>query len=166
MMRAILGGTPMSLASAPDRKPEVPSRSEAWTPKQAESLNPQTGEKRVRNVVTPTPAAYLPDRAKATATGVVPYPGRGFLFLAWDSAGAEVAQWPAPHGIAGFVPKYRLIPPPRPIPSSTRRWPRSSPASLLALLVWGAYNTVDKRLRRFKSDRRHRIDLLHQRRQR
>ncbi len=172
MMPAILGGTPMSLASPTERKPvtpvwpEVPPGSEAWTPKEVESLNPQTGEKRFRNVVMPPPAAHLPHRAEAAATGVVVYPGGGFVFLAWDSAGAEAVQWLAPHGTAAFVLKYRLIPPPRPHPISIRQRPRSSRASLLALLVWSAHNTVDKHLRRFKFDRRHRVDLLHQRRQR
>lgn len=90
--------------------------SEAWTQKEIEYRNPQTGERMVRNVVTPTLTAYLPDPSKATGTGVVVCPGGAFLFLSWDSEGTEVAQWLAAHGVAAFVLKYRLISTPAPEP--------------------------------------------------
>jgi acetyl esterase/lipase len=63
----------------------------------------------VRNVVTPTLTAYLPERGRSTGTAVVICPGGGFHFLSWDSEGVEVAEWLRDRGVSAFVLKYRLI---------------------------------------------------------
>ena len=76
---------------------------------QQEILYRNGTQKMVRNVVTPTLSAYLPDRAKANGTAVVICPGGGFHFLSWDSEGVEAAQWLQARGVAAFVLKYRLI---------------------------------------------------------
>ena len=81
--------------------------SETWVQKEVGYLNGK--QRMVRNVVTPTLTAYLPDPAKASGTGVVVCPGGGFHFLSWDSEGAEVGRWLKEHGVAAFVLKYRVI---------------------------------------------------------
>jgi acetyl esterase/lipase len=63
----------------------------------------------VFNVVTPTLTVYLPDRAKATGTGVIIAPGGAFVALAIDLEGHNVARWLQAKGIAAFVLKYRIL---------------------------------------------------------
>lgn len=87
--------------------PGVAPGSEHATQKEVEYLNGK--QKLVRNVVTPTLTAYLPDRAKANGTAVVICPGGGFHFLSWDSEGIDVAKWLQARGVAAFVLKYRLL---------------------------------------------------------
>jgi acetyl esterase/lipase len=43
-------------------------------------------------------------------TGVVVFPGGGYVNLAMDHEGQQIAQWLNGHGIAAFVLKYRLGP--------------------------------------------------------
>jgi acetyl esterase/lipase len=63
----------------------------------------------IRNVVTPTLTAYLPEKAKASGTAIVICPGGGFRFHSWDSEGVEVAKWLRERGVAAFVLKYRVM---------------------------------------------------------
>jgi acetyl esterase/lipase len=63
----------------------------------------------VFNVVTPTLTLYLPERAKATGTGIIIAPGGAFVALAIDLEANEVARWLQNRGIAAFVLKYRII---------------------------------------------------------
>jgi acetyl esterase/lipase len=82
--------------------------SETWTQKETRVENTPVGAV-VFNVVTPTLTAYLPDRAKATGTGVVIVPGGAFVALAIDLEGRDVATWLQERGIAAFVLKYRIM---------------------------------------------------------
>jgi acetyl esterase/lipase len=82
--------------------------SETWTQKEVQYVNEQK-QQMVRNVVTPSLTAYLPDPAKATGTAVIVAPGGGFRFLSWQTEGTEVAEWLANHGVAAFVLKYRVV---------------------------------------------------------
>src|SRR5262249_19240140 len=82
--------------------------SEHWTQKERIADNTPIGSV-VFNVVTPTLTAYLPDRAKATGTGVIIAPGGAFVALAIDLEGINVARWLQERGIAAFVLKYRLM---------------------------------------------------------
>jgi acetyl esterase/lipase len=54
-------------------------------------------------VVTPTLTVYLPERTKATGTGVIIAPGGAFVALAIDLEGYNVARWLQEKGIASFV---------------------------------------------------------------
>lgn len=65
----------------------------------------------VRNVTRPTLTPFLP-RSAATGAAVIVAPGGGFLGLAMDKEGWQVARWLADHGIAAFVLKYRVLPTP------------------------------------------------------
>jgi acetyl esterase/lipase len=82
--------------------------SENWTYKERTVENTPIGTV-VFNVVTPTLTAYLPERAKATGTGVIIAPGGAFVALAIDLEGHNVARWLQQKGIAAFVLKYRIM---------------------------------------------------------
>ena len=88
--------------------PGVAPGSEKWTQKERTVENTPLGTV-VFNVVTPTLTAYLPERSKATGTGVIVAPGGAFVALAIDLEGNEVARWLQGKGIAAFVLKYRIL---------------------------------------------------------
>ena len=58
----------------------------------------------------PSLTIYLPDPAKAVGTGVVICPGGGYVNLAMDHEGKQIAEWMNSVGIAAFILKYRLGP--------------------------------------------------------
>ena len=88
--------------------PGVAPGSENWTQKERTADNTPIGTV-VFNVVTPTLTAYLPERTKATGTGVIIAPGGAFVALAIDLEGNNVARWLQEKGIAAFVLKYRIM---------------------------------------------------------
>lgn len=88
--------------------PGVAPGSERWTQRERSVANTPLGTV-VFNVVTPTLTAYLPERAKATGTGVIIAPGGAFVALTMDLEGIPVARWLQQRGIAAFVLKYRLV---------------------------------------------------------
>ncbi len=57
----------------------------------------------------PTLTTYLP-AANPTRTAVLVAPGGGYLHLAMEKEGEDVARWLNAHGVAAFVLKYRLGP--------------------------------------------------------
>lgn len=85
--------------------PGVAPGSENWS--EPETVMRGTDTDRVANVVTPTLIAYLPEKSKATGTGIIIAPGGGFSYLAIDKEGHRLASWLQERGIAGFVLKYR-----------------------------------------------------------
>lgn len=98
------GPVPMAAPSEPDAIALYADTGSAGT-----ELWAQAGGKRiVRNVTRPTLTPVLPDPDKATGAAVVVVPGGGFMLLAIDNAGFEVARAFADRGIAAFVLKYRL----------------------------------------------------------
>jgi acetyl esterase/lipase len=82
--------------------------SETWTQKETTVEDTPLGAV-VFNVVTPTVTAYLPEKAKATGTGVIIAPGGAFVALAIDLEGRDVARWLQERGVAAFVLKYRIM---------------------------------------------------------
>ena len=88
--------------------PGVVPGSETWTQKERTVENTPLGTV-VFNVVTPTLTAYLPERTRATGTGVIVAPGGAFVALAIDLEGYHVARWLQERGIAAFVLKYRIM---------------------------------------------------------
>jgi acetyl esterase/lipase len=88
--------------------PGVAPGSEHWTQKELTIENTPVGTV-IFNVVTPTVTAYLPERSKATGTGVIVAPGGAFVALAIDLEGTTVARWLQARGIAAFVLKYRIV---------------------------------------------------------
>jgi endo-1,4-beta-xylanase len=65
-------------------------------------------DRSVANVHKPTLTVYLPLREKATRAAVIICPGGGYVHLAIDKEGHDVAKWLNSIGVAGFVLKYRL----------------------------------------------------------
>jgi acetyl esterase/lipase len=88
--------------------PGVAPGSENWTQKERTIDNTPVGTV-VFNVVTPTLTAYLPERTKATGTGVIIAPGGAFVALAISLESQGVARWLQQRGIAAFVLKYRIM---------------------------------------------------------
>jgi acetyl esterase/lipase len=87
--------------------PGVAPGSENWTQKEIVTENTPIGTI-INNVVTPTLTAFLPEKSKATGTGIIVAPGGACIALAMDLEGNQVARWLQQRGIAAFVLKYRL----------------------------------------------------------
>lgn len=64
----------------------------------------------VQNVTQPTLTPFLPAKGQATGAAVVIAPGGGFVLLAMDHEGWQVARWLQSQGVAAFVLKYRVLP--------------------------------------------------------
>jgi acetyl esterase/lipase len=88
--------------------PGVAPGSERWTQKELTIPNTPVGTV-IFNVVTPTVTAYLPERSKATGTGIILAPGGAFVALAIDLEANALAKQFQQRGIAAFVLKYRII---------------------------------------------------------
>jgi acetyl esterase/lipase len=88
--------------------PGVAPGSETWTQEERVEKSTPIGTV-VFNVVTPTLTVYLPERAKATGTGIIIAPGGAFVALAIDLEGHNVARWLQDKGFAAFVLKYRIM---------------------------------------------------------
>lgn len=88
--------------------PGVAPGSEKWTQKERTVTDTPLGTV-IFSVVTPTLTAYLPERSKATGTGVIIAPGGAFVALAIDVEAKDVARWLQERGIAAFVLKYRIL---------------------------------------------------------
>jgi acetyl esterase/lipase len=82
--------------------------SESWTQKERTIENTPVGTV-VFNVVTPTLTVYLPERSKATGTGIIIAPGGAFVALAISLEANDVARSLQERGIAAFVLKYRIV---------------------------------------------------------
>ena len=109
------GPPPMIPASAPAEPDAIPLYGDRTPGSSASEIWSRYGGKEyaVRNVTRPTLTPVLPDRAKATGAAVVVVPGGGFMALAMEHEGWNVARALAEQGIAAFVLKYRVIPTPR-----------------------------------------------------
>ena len=87
--------------------PGVAPGSENWTQKEQTIENTPVG-KVIMNVVTPTLTLFLPEKHKATGTGIIVAPGGACVALAIDYEAISVARWLQEKGIAAFVLKYRI----------------------------------------------------------
>lgn len=104
----LLAGAHVAQAQTIRIWPGVAPGSEHWTQREHTYGGTSLGTV-ITNVVTPTLTAYLPPRGEATSTGIIIAPGGGFVALAMDQGGNDVARWLQQHGIAAFVLKYRLV---------------------------------------------------------
>jgi len=66
------------------------------------------GKPRVARVTDPVLLVYLPAPEKANGSAVVICPGGGYMRLAMDHEGYDIANWLNEMGIAGIILKYRL----------------------------------------------------------
>ncbi len=112
VLRLATAGVVLALGPAPAQTvnvwPGVAPGSERWTQKELTIPDTPVGTV-ICNIVTPTLTAYLPERSKATGTGVIIAPGGAFVALAIDLEGTTVARWLQERGIAAFVLKYRIV---------------------------------------------------------
>src|SRR5262245_18748696 len=88
--------------------PGVAPGSENAKQKEVSFVNPDK-QTRIRNVTQPTLTAYLPERAKANGTAIIVAPGGGFMHLAIEKEGSDMARWLQARGVAAFLLKYRLM---------------------------------------------------------
>src|SRR5262245_24005916 len=88
--------------------PGVAPGSENAKQKEVSFVNPDK-QTRIRNVTQPTLTAYLPERGKANGTAIIVAPGGGFMHLAMEKEGSDMARWLQARGLAAFVLKYRLM---------------------------------------------------------
>lgn len=110
--------------------PGVAPGSEGWTRVEVSTDEGPTRGRSIRNVVTPTLEAFLPDLNKATGAAVIVAPGGGFTTLGYDYEGTWVAQWLAHHGVAAFVLKYRVRETPAAMPP--RQPPPPAPSAAVS----------------------------------
>jgi acetyl esterase/lipase len=88
--------------------PGVAPGSENAKQKEASFVNPDK-QTRIRNVTQPTLTAYLPEKSNANGTAIIIAPGGGFMHLAMEKEGADLACWLQAKGVTAFVLKYRLM---------------------------------------------------------
>jgi len=88
--------------------PGVAPGSEHWTQQERVIENTPVGTV-IMNIVTPTLTAYLPDKSRATGTGIILAPGGAFVALAIDLEANTIARSLQQRGIAAFVLKYRVV---------------------------------------------------------
>ncbi len=105
---AMAGCTGTLTAQAIRIWPGMAPGSEHWTQKERTFEHTPVGAV-VMNVVTPTLTPYLPERSKATGTGVIIAPGGAFVALTVGLEGREAAEWLRARGIAAFLLKYRTV---------------------------------------------------------
>jgi acetyl esterase/lipase len=65
-------------------------------------------DQRVYAVDNPAMIPYWPDADKANGTAVVIFPGGGYVRLAINHEGHDIAKWFTARGVAAFVVKYRM----------------------------------------------------------
>jgi len=87
--------------------PGIPPGSELSTQKERVIPNTPIGTV-IFDVVKPTLTVYLPQRAKATGTGVIVAPGGACVALAMDVEANALAHLLQERGVAAFVLKYRI----------------------------------------------------------
>jgi acetyl esterase/lipase len=104
----MLAATPPAHGQTLNVWPGVAPGSEQWKQQERVIENTPIGTV-IFNVVTPTLTAYLPEKSKATGTGVVIAPGGAFVAIARGLEGDTVAKWLQRKGIAAFVLKYRIV---------------------------------------------------------
>ncbi|NOT62460.1 MAG: alpha/beta hydrolase [Acidobacteria bacterium] len=88
--------------------PGVAPGSENAKQKEVTFVNPDQ-QSRIRNVTQPALTAFLPEKSKANGTAIIIAPGGGFMHLAMQKEGTDLARWLQARGVAAFVLKYRLI---------------------------------------------------------
>lgn len=65
-------------------------------------------DQRVYAVDNPSMTPFWPTEAKANGAAVVIFPGGGYVRLAINHEGYDIAKWFAERGVAAFVVKYRM----------------------------------------------------------
>jgi acetyl esterase/lipase len=87
--------------------PKGVPRVQADTRPETVRISPE-GDHVITHVAEPSVTVYLPSQQTATGAAVILAPGGGHSELWIDHEGFRVAEFLSGHGVAAFVPKYRL----------------------------------------------------------
>jgi acetyl esterase/lipase len=137
LLKYIFGLMSIILITAPsaavEPAPEViqlwsgpPPGTESWTGEETiQTLKLPGGDVRILgNVTKPTLTVFRPKPETGNGTAVIVIPGGGFVSLAIDHEGYQVAEWLTQRGVTAIVLKYRVHPNPNfRIPAELRKHP-------------------------------------------
>jgi acetyl esterase/lipase len=87
-------------------RPDLPAGEELYTPEASNPHVKSPTEKWVRKVKSPVLEVY--PAAQPNGTAVVVAPGGGFMILAIEHEGRDVARWLNERGVSAFVLRYRV----------------------------------------------------------
>lgn len=97
-----------AFAAEPLTIPLYPDRTFTGDEKVEERGKGGVRDRAFSGAIRPDVTVYLPDLGKTTGTAIVIAPGGGYVRLAIDKEGHDIARWLASRGVAGVVLKYRL----------------------------------------------------------
>ena len=98
------------IGASPQLKSELPTQPiYLWAEKPLVSPDREhIKDQRIYSVDNPSMTPFWPAPGTANGTGVVIFPGGGYVRLAINNEGYDMAKWFAAHGVAAFVVKYRM----------------------------------------------------------
>lgn len=73
-----------------------------------ETLKIETGAERIFRITDPTIAVFIPTKVRPNGTAVIVCPGGGYVRLAMDHEGSQIASWLNDAGITCVLLKYRM----------------------------------------------------------
>jgi acetyl esterase/lipase len=109
MLRSLSLALGISLLSASGASAEEPRTLPLWPGGAPGAAGSDPGDENHSGDI-PTITVYLPPKERATGSSIVICPGGGYVFLATEHEGKEVAEWLNSLGVAGVVLKYRIAP--------------------------------------------------------
>ncbi|MBK7931040.1 MAG: alpha/beta hydrolase [Bryobacterales bacterium] len=80
-------------------RPDLPHSEEVF-------IGPNDTERRIRKITSPTLTVFLPEKPNGAA--IIVAPGGGFVHLAIDKEGTDVARWLNTLGFTAFLLQYRV----------------------------------------------------------
>lgn len=86
----------------------LPAGATALPEKQIKEAKAKTTDERIFYVETPILTVYKPPAEKKNGTAVVICPGGGYMMLAYQHEGIELAEWFNSQGVTAFILKYRV----------------------------------------------------------
>ncbi len=104
----LLAFSALAVAQQPITIPLYPERTYTGEEKMEERGQNGVRDRAFSQAIRPDLTVYLPAREKASGAAIVIAPGGGYIRLAIDKEGHDIARWLASRGVAGVVLKYRL----------------------------------------------------------
>ena len=104
----LLAFAAFAFAQQPVTIPLYPERTFTGEEKVEERGHNGVRDRAFSQAIRPDLTVYLPVREKASGAAIVIAPGGGYVRLAIDKEGHDIARWLASRGVAGIVLKYRL----------------------------------------------------------
>lgn len=104
MLATLFLGASLSMAKTPLSEPIYLWHEQPLVSPDREIIKDQ----RVYYVDNPAMVPFLPEKTLANGAAVVIFPGGGYVRLAINHEGYDIAKWFAAQGVAAFVVKYRM----------------------------------------------------------